>query len=704
MDDHHIRIALISNSPSKIELLGNLLKDAQTKISTYSFKQALQNAIVEDPADLVVVDCASQHNFDYRNFEPIRLQKKFDKIPFIFIIDTGQDLLKRQLYKKSNNFMLVEPLDRFIIISLMNNALYLGKIDRRLQLYHEMIEGERKLIQHLDELLDVEKIASFETEQDLLQYLQLDFVQRIELTTAVETALFAFYEKERNSIVINIFDREHKRLIRKHSLNLINSSADAAMRDSMVRIFETNKLADPFVQALEESIGFKISGLLLIPITAFHDTQNAIILINKLYRRDFTETDLAFGLLAAQIISRRLENLSLQKLNNASDRELPQPFSRFTALVRDNQFYRQLLASVNFGTIIFTNEFAVRYVNRSARLILKHMTNEEPVSRLDEMFNEDEFQQLTKIFHSSEFPVIRQEIQLRRANMPDYFIGFSIYPFETEGPEQKYILIFSEISQTKRIQAEIIRMDRMASLGILSSGIAHEIRNPLAGIKAMAQSLEDEIEVDSPQVEYVQRILRQVNRLDDLLRAFFTYAKPQRPDPTTCHIQKIIQEVIPLVHNKLIEKKIKVEQHFAQNLSPIFVDANQIEQVFLNLFLNAIDAMSGGGKLIIEAQSSILPQPFLDRRKRMPGLFSNKYIEIHVSDTGSGISGDILDKIYNPFFTTKSNGTGLGLSIVYQIIKEHGGEIDVKSDVSKGTRFIIQLPTINEPTVDDTEE
>ena len=237
-------------------------------------------------------------------------------------------------------------------------------------------------------------------------------------------------------------------------------------------------------------------------------------------------------------------------------------------------------------------------------------------------------------------------------------------------------------------------MDRMASLGVLSAGIAHEIRNPLAGIKAMAQSLEDELKDDPGKLEYIARILRQVNRLEKLLKAFFSYARPVRPDPKQCSIKKVINEVFPLIQTRFKEKRIKVETVYAEDLSDVFIDPNQIQQVFLNLFINAIDAMPDGGVLTIHARNALDTQPILDRRKRIPNLLSDKFIRISISDTGVGIKPEALELIFNPFFTTKSQGTGLGLSIVYQIIREHGGQIDVESTPGKGTTFHIYLPSL----------
>jgi signal transduction histidine kinase len=235
-------------------------------------------------------------------------------------------------------------------------------------------------------------------------------------------------------------------------------------------------------------------------------------------------------------------------------------------------------------------------------------------------------------------------------------------------------------------------MDRMASLGVLASGIAHEIRNPLAGIKAMAQTLEEELEGDDAKIEYSQRIVRQVNRLDKLLKSFFSYAKPQRPNPIKCDIPDIVREVLPLFERRIKEKNIQVKEVYSPSLKKIFVDSHQIQQVFFNLIINAIHSMENGGILTIKARLPEETHPIIDRRQRIPKLFSEIYDEITIADTGCGMDQATLKNMYNPFYTTKPTGTGLGLSIVYQIIREHGGQITVESEVGEGTVFQILLP------------
>jgi PAS domain S-box-containing protein len=256
------------------------------------------------------------------------------------------------------------------------------------------------------------------------------------------------------------------------------------------------------------------------------------------------------------------------------------------------------------------------------------------------------------------------------------------------------IVSFRDISQLKQMQSEVIKMDRLASLGVLASGIAHEIKNPLAGIKTMAQACEEEFVEDDPRKEYLTRIVRQVNRLDDLLKTFFAYARPKPPDRRCYKLSEILREVTSLVEKKLKTAGIIYKEELNPDLPDVMVDSQQIQQVFLNLILNSVDSMSGGGKLIISSRLLLSPKSGLigeSPKNSYTGI--RKYIEIRISDTGKGIAIDKLHTIFDPFFTTKSNGLGLGLSIVYRIIEEHQGDIMVDSQLEKGTTFTITLPT-----------
>jgi signal transduction histidine kinase len=249
------------------------------------------------------------------------------------------------------------------------------------------------------------------------------------------------------------------------------------------------------------------------------------------------------------------------------------------------------------------------------------------------------------------------------------------------------IVVFRDLTNVYKIQEEILRMDRLVSLGKLASGIAHELRNPLAGIKTTAQALGEEMSEDDSRREYLNRITKEIDRLNDLLKTFFSFAKPQNLNLVHYYIKDIINEIIPFLIKEIADKGIRFIETYHPQLPKIQVDKTQMHQVFLNLFLNAIQAMPTGGELKIEAN------PILSTSAEG---FKQNFIKVVISDTGRGIPPHIVHKIFDPFFTTKPKGVGLGLSITYQIIKKHGGTIKVESQWEKGTSFIINLPEMLE--------
>jgi PAS domain S-box-containing protein len=289
--------------------------------------------------------------------------------------------------------------------------------------------------------------------------------------------------------------------------------------------------------------------------------------------------------------------------------------------------------------------------------------------------------------------VDRRESEITVKSGKRLSIGFTTTNrLDNKGKPVGTIISFRDITQLKQMQSEVMRMDRLASLGVLASGIAHEIKNPLAGIKTMAQACEEEFEPDDSRREYLTRIIRQVNRLDDLLKTFFAYAKPKQPNRMPVEVKDIFLEVTPLIGKKLSNSGIQYEEILPPDLPPVFVDSPQMQQVVLNLMLNAIQAMNSGGTLRVEARPvKARYSGFVPMRQRVQAK-SVAFVEIRIQDTGTGIAPEHLETIFDPFFTTKSDGLGLGLSIVHRILNENRGEIRVDSMPGQGTCFIITLP------------
>lgn len=359
-------------------------------------------------------------------------------------------------------------------------------------------------------------------------------------------------------------------------------------------------------------------------------------------------------------------------------------------------FNESIIQSIGSGLMTIDPNERITSFNQAAEETLGHRALEVIGKSMREILPPEECNKLLPKSGERSESLLNREMELTRKDKKRIFVGFTVAPrIDQHNRSVGTIISFRDISQIKQMQAEVLRMDRMASLGVLASGIAHEIRNPLAGIKTVAQTLEEEIEVGDHRREYLGRIVRQVNRMDELLRTIFTYARPQPPVRKPARLEEIIQEVVALMEQRMVRHEIKLERKFAPGLSSIFVDVHQIEQVFINLFLNALDAMPSGGTMTIAAQGRQAVLELIDRRgRRYPSPNQPApYVEVKVSDSGVGILKDNLQTIFDPFFTTKAQGSGLGLSIVYRIIEEHRGDIQVDSEIGKGTTFTMLLPT-----------
>jgi len=378
------------------------------------------------------------------------------------------------------------------------------------------------------------------------------------------------------------------------------------------------------------------------------------------------------------------KNISTNEIEEkiAEKEEIIQHLTR--ELVDVKNFTESIIQSIGSGIIITEMNDTITYINRAGERILDY-AKEELIGRPFSIFSLKEKQSATPSFLNNPDDLdTRKEGWMRKKDDTEFPVGFTINNHLSIREERiGKIVVFRDLTNIYKIQEEILRMDRLVSLGKLASGIAHELRNPLAGIKTTAQALGEEMSGDDSRREYLHRITKEIDRLNDLLKTFFSFAKPQNLNLVYCHIKDIINEIIPFLIKEIADKGIRFIETYHPKLPKIKVDKTQMHQVFLNLFLNAIQAMPNGGELTIEAS------PMISNSLKE---VKQNFVKIIISDTGRGIPSQIVHKIFDPFFTTKSKGIGLGLSITYQIIKKHGGTIKVESQWEKGTSFVINLP------------
>lgn len=236
----------------------------------------------------------------------------------------------------------------------------------------------------------------------------------------------------------------------------------------------------------------------------------------------------------------------------------------------------------------------------------------------------------------------------------------------------------------KQRQEQLIRSEKMAALGQLSAGVAHEIRNPLTSIKIFIQTLEKEIDLDENQQEDFRIIKKEIDRLNEIVVRFLTFARPEEPQFQSVNLYGLVMDTLNLLTPRIKTNGIHPDVSLSPDLPLVKGDPKQLDQVFLNLLLNAIEAMPKGGILGVHSAVKVASET------------QEELLQLVIRDTGPGIKEEERAYLFDPFFTTKEGGTGLGLSIAYSIVQKHNGQIEVESEVGKGTSFILSLPLSKE--------
>ncbi|MBW1816669.1 MAG: PAS domain S-box protein [Deltaproteobacteria bacterium] len=358
-----------------------------------------------------------------------------------------------------------------------------------------------------------------------------------------------------------------------------------------------------------------------------------------------------------------------------------------------------------------TNEFLENIINSSVNAIVVADMRGEIILMNDsarKLFGLEGETRPKKIFASKRYPPGEAKIIMEKLRGPRFGGIGKLNPIETnvldetgreipvemtasivyqDGREAATMAIFKDLrpgieEEKKRESArmQLVQSDKLASIGRLAAGVAHEINNPLAGIFMYANLALEEIHEDNDVYENLQKVLAQAERCKKIVRGLLDFSRRHEPQIETLNMNDIIEEIVSLVANQTLFRNIKIQKELDADLRPMQGDKSQLQQVFINFTLNAAEAMEGKGHLIIKTS------------------VRNGLIEIKFTDTGSGIRPEHKERIFEPFFTTKSekNGTGLGLSVSYGIITRHGGAVSVKSRVNSGTTFTLSFPVAGE--------
>ncbi|MFZ0736696.1 MAG: ATP-binding protein [Candidatus Acidiferrales bacterium] len=399
----------------------------------------------------------------------------------------------------------------------------------------------------------------------------------------------------------------------------------------------------------------------------FHDRTAAILGLGKTVDGDYlTSEDLELLLTIGNYVGIAVENA---RLYNSLEQKA-------TQIERLKDFSENIVESLNIGVLTVDLEDRVESWNPQLVRLLDVPRSEAIARRLSDVLPADLVAELVSRATEERVSGI-YKFHLRTAAGRHAVINVSVAPLVGKtGARIGRLILLDDITQRVRLEEQMVQTEKLTSLGLLAAGVAHEVNTPLAVISNYIQMLAKQMPTDDPKQKTIEKIVKQTFRASEIVNNLLNFSRTGAAQFVEVDLNSVLDETLTLVHHPFRTAQVNVVRAFQNSLPPVLGSTTRLQQVFLNLFMNARDAMPAGGMLEVRT------------------VANNGSVEVEVTDTGGGIPLENLNRIFDPFFTTKSSGrgTGLGLSVSYGIIKEHAGKIDVRSTPGKGTSFKLEFP------------
>ncbi len=420
---------------------------------------------------------------------------------------------------------------------------------------------------------------------------------------------------------------------------------------------------------------YTTESLLCVPLRIGARVLGVVNVNNKTDGHPLDEEDLALVTTFAAQASMAIENARLYAGLESEVRSVTRELRETNEeLLRVQELTESILRNMSSGLVVADMAGAIVRVNPSAAGLLG-IPADAKGETLVTVFGPDGAEAIAHVTDAG--PAERREIAVRARGGSELLLGYSTSALVAHGVRAGTVIIFRDLTRLKAMEAQIVRMDRMASLGVVGAGIAHEIRNPLAAIRFNLDFLRE----DGEPREELDVITKNVERLDDLVRKLLRFARPQKPAFELQPLAPRVEAVLALIDKQAAASGVVITRDLDQEAPPVLMDGPQAEQVILNVVLNAIQSMPAGGTLRLATR---VMTHRLDRRE---------YLELSVSDSGPGLTEEAARQIFDPFFTTRREGTGLGLAVAQRIMEDHGGTIEVGPAPPRGgATFLIGFP------------
>jgi signal transduction histidine kinase len=355
----------------------------------------------------------------------------------------------------------------------------------------------------------------------------------------------------------------------------------------------------------------------------------------------------------------------------------------------DDRFFRHLVSSMRNAVIAFRRDGTLALMNDEAYRIFGLTPATGDIGRPFAEVLRERPEIIRLLMSAFELNYLPSRAELRLKDL-DRVIGYTISHVRDEISEAPIgaVLFFKDLTRVEQLEEQERLRDRLASLGEMAAGIAHELKNPLAGIEVMAGLLRRQVPDSKDAQSLLADILSEAKLANAIVVEMLEFVRPVRLQVERTDLSDVLQQSVTMAESKAPRGKVAVATHIEAGLPLIDGDHHQLSQVFTNLIANAFEALDGSGHINISATTSTI-----DADPAFAGVHPpTPAVVVEVADDGPGIASELTDRIFNPFFTTKVTGTGLGLAIVRKIVDAHDGRIDVNSTREAGTRFRVTLP------------
>ncbi len=351
--------------------------------------------------------------------------------------------------------------------------------------------------------------------------------------------------------------------------------------------------------------------------------------------------------------------------------------------------YGMILENIDRAVIAFDQDGRVTLINPAAEALMERSSKQMKGRHCQELFKgQDNLLYLVRVALEEGRSITDDEgLYLHRTNASPVPINAYAAPiFASRGNQDGAVMIIRDLSRIRNLEDSLRRADHLSMLGTLAAGLAHEIKNPLGGIKGAAQLLAMELDEESSLRDYTQIMVKEVERINFIIEELMDLGSPRPPDIGEVDLTRILNDIVLLQREAARSQNIRFLLKLDPSIPPVQGDENLLTRLFLNLVKNAREAISHDGEVLIETRIAA------NYHMTGPGRRSSPMVDITISDNGCGILPDEMDRIFTPYFTTKSKGSGLGLAIAQKIVEDHHGLLQIDSTPGQGTTMTVSLP------------